>query len=613
MTTKDELPVSSGGLGPAPPGFLLTLLSSGTLEVVVRDALDARPQLPGGVRDALNRAIDGHVRASGFRRAGTDRAPVPLILRQVCELAPSSRTLAESVLRAWYETQPELSSSVAALLLERDIPVRQPESLLEPLELVSQQSPATGALPACMESLVDSLPDGDPDVVKLMVQLLSGKALVDNPTMEDPGATEPGPLDIDDVDDYLVVSEALETALELLSQMPPNAPEWEAVIPEFSAALVNLIAAKREEKEAANTLAGLLSAMLEEHTGLLEFFQCDTGSWLLETVETGFPFQQAQECASRFRDLLDEYSPLHDRAPVAAEELARTTRRMVLLPRILEASAALERVFNGEDPSADGEERRDGEDSEPVCSPEPGPAIASHPLATPVEAADMTGTLAAAPSCEIEERLLLRLSFQDLEQDNEDLEHENAGLKAHVKDLEQQLFETRSHQESLRWAVAYRDNPEEPEEAPDVESVAAAVALARERYPGQLLFQLNAESEAEESDFKWPNQVWDALRWLATDYFVSHLGDHPMLNIDEACRVACGMWYKTSQHETTMTQFREAYTTRVNGRVIWLGEHIGKGNSFDPRRTIRIAFDWDKQLQQVVIGYIGQHQRTAAT
>ena len=73
------------------------------------------------------------------------------------------------------------------------------------------------------------------------------------------------------------------------------------------------------------------------------------------------------------------------------------------------------------------------------------------------------------------------------------------------------------------------------------------------------------------------------------------------------------MWYKTSQHETTMTQFREAYTTRVNGRVIWLGEHIGKGNSFDPRRTIRIAFDWDRQLQKVVIGYIGQHQRTAST
>ena len=187
------------------------------------------------------------------------------------------------------------------------------------------------------------------------------------------------------------------------------------------------------------------------------------------------------------------------------------------------------------------------------------------------------------------------------------------GLKAQVKELELRLHQSRSQEESLRWAVAYRDNPDETGEVPDVESVGAAVELAMERYPGQLLFQLNAESEAEESAFKWPEQVWNALRWLATDYFTSHLGDNPITNIDEACRQACGMWYKTSQHETTMSQFRESYTTRVNGRVIWLGEHIGKGNSFDPRRTIRIAFDWDRQLQKVVIGYIGQHQRTAAT
>ena len=226
---------------------------------------------------------------------------------------------------------------------------------------------------------------------------------------------------------------------------------------------------------------------------------------------------------------------------------------------------------------------------------------------------DLTELFASIAPCDIDERLLLRLAYQDMEQDNEDLEHENAGLKARVKELEQQLYESRTNQESLLWAVAYRDNPEETEEVPDLDSVGAAVALAMERYPGQLLFQLNAESEAEDSAFKWPEQVWDALHWLATDYFTSHLGDHPIPNIDEACRQACGMWYKTSQHENTMTQFREAYTTRVNGRVIWLGEHIGKGNSFDPRRTIRIAFDWDRQLQKVVIGYIGQHQRTAAT
>ena len=586
-------------MGPAPLGFLFTLLDDGVLETVVREALESRAQLPGGVRAALDRALDNHVKVDGFRSAGG--APVPVILRQVSELVKSSPQLATPLLRAWYETHPALRSDVAALLGEREIPVRPPESLEEPLEVVFQKSPVADALPSCAESL----PDYDPDAVALMVQLLTGKALVD-----DLEAPETGLLHIDD---DLVVSKVLQTALELLAQMPPTAPEWEAAIPEFSASLVDLIETKKEERETAKSLGRLLAAIKEDHGGLIEFFQCDTTNWQLEASEPGFPFQRVHEHASRFRELLDEYAPLHDRASVAAEEIARAARRMELLPRILEANNVLRKLFNGEDPATDGETADSKEDAEPVCSLASGLAGASVPFAAGGEAPDPTTSFTTIDPCDIEERLLLRLANQDLEQDNDDLEHENEGLKAQIKELEQQLHESRSQEESLRWAVAYRDNPEDTEEVPDLESVGDAVALAMERYPGQLLFQLNAESEAEESAFKWPDQVWNALRWLATDYFRSHLGDHPIPNIDEACRQACGMWYKTSQHETTMTQFREAYTTRVNGRVIWLGEHIGKGNSFDPRRTIRIAFDWDRQLQKVVIGYIGQHQRTAAT
>ena len=599
MTTEDKVLDPEGGLGPAPSGFLFTLVDEGVVETVVRAALESKGQLPGGVRAALDRALDSHVRVDGFRSAGT--APAPVILRQVCELVQSSSDLAAPVLRAWYETHPDLRSAVAAVLEEGQIPVREPENLAEPMEVVFRRSPVTDALAECVEDL----PDYDPDIVALMVQLLAGQALVDNLEAPQPGLLH--------VDDDLVVSKVLQSALELLAQMPPTAPEWEAAIPEFSASLVQLISTKQEEREAASTLGGVLSAMQEELGGLLEFFQCDTSNWQLEASEPGFPFQQAHEQACHFRELLEEYAPLHDRAPVAAEEMARATRRMELLPRILEANNALQRMFNGEGPDTDGEDQGPNEDTEPVCSEESGSGVVR--LLATAEGAEqeLTEALTPIPPCDVEFIRDLRSYVEDLEEENDDLEHENEGLKNHVKDLEQQLYETRTNQESLRWAVAYRGNPEEPEAAPDLESVGAAVDLAKERYPGQLLFQLNADSDAENSAFKWPDQVWNALRWLATDYFTSHLGDHPIPNIDEACRQACGMWYKTSQHENTMTQFRESYTTRVNGRVIWLGEHIGKGNSFDPRRTIRIAFDWDRQLQKVVIGYIGQHQRTAAT
>ncbi len=599
MTTEERLPEPSGGPGPVALSFVLSLLDDQALEAAVRGTLESKGQLPGGVRAALDRALDSHVRIDGFRSAGT--APAPVILRQVCELVQSSPHLATPVLRAWYETHPDLRGAVAALLEERQIPVREPDTFAEPLDLVFRQSVVSNALTACVEDL----PDYNPDIVALMVQLLTGQALVD-----DLEAPEPGQLY---VDDDLVVSRVLQTALELLAQMPPNAPEWEEVIPEFSSSLVLLISTKQEEREAASTLGGVLTAIQDEHSGLLEFFQCDTGNWNLEASEPGFPFQQVQEQASRLRELLDEYAPLHERAAVAAEEMARTKRRMELLPRILEADHVLLRMFNGEDPATDGEGQESQEDAEPVCSGESGYAGLHSPTAGVGDPTELTDSFVPIIPCDVEFIRDLRSYVEDLEEENEDLEHEKVGLKAQVKELELRLHQSRSQEESLRWAVAYRDNPDETEEAPDVQSVGAAVELAMERYPGQLLFQLNAESEAEESAFKWPEQVWNALRWLATDYFTSHLGDNPITNIDEACRQACGMWYKTSQHETTMSQFRESYTTRVNGRVIWLGEHIGKGNSFDPRRTIRIAFDWDRQLQKVVIGYIGQHQRTAAT
>ena len=605
-------------------GYLLTMLEEGTLEAVVRETLECRLQLQAGVRDVLNRALDTHVRVDGFRSACS--APSSIILRQVCGLVQSTPPLAAPILRAWYETHHELRSAVAALLQEREILVRASHSLTEPLQVVFGGSPVAQALPDCAESL----PEYDQDKVALMLQLLAGKALGKGSEAPKTGPADPGPVDIHDdpvnghrinadpvdgdpVNDDPVVSQVLQTALELLAQMPPTAPEWEAVIPGFSDSLVNLIAAKQAEREAAGNLGELLAAIQEEHAGLLDFFQCDTGNWQLEAGEPGSPFLQIQEHASRFKELLDEYAPLHDRAPIAAEEMARAKRRMELLPIILEANGAMQRMFNGVDTIVLGEDQQSEDDSEPVCS---GASITGGGTALTSLAGgaiDPVVPFGAISQCDITNHLLLRLQYQELEQDNDDLEHENESLKAQVKELEQQLYKTRTHQESLRWAMAYRDNPEETEELNDLVNVGAAVVLAMERYPGQLLFQLNSDSDAGDSAFKWPNQVWNALRWLATDYFSSHLGGHPIPNIDEACRQACGMWYKTSQHENTMTQFRESYTTQVDGRLIWLGEHIGKGNSFDPRRTIRIAFDWDRHLQKVVVGYIGRHQRTNAS
>lgn len=612
MTIQGVSPDSESEVGTIPASIILTLLDDQVLEKVVRHALESRIKLGRSVHYALDRALDDHVKVAGFRNASA--APAPVILKQVCDRVRLSPQVGEPVLKAWYEAQPELCHAVESLLAERGLPLRSDASRTESLEEVSQQSQVHGALVACAERL----PSYQQAEVGLMLQLLTGKMVVeDSGELELDTEHEGGERNLEEQDFELLsgdsqIGQLLCSTLSTLGDLPFSSTEWEKVVPAFATSLSSLIESKQAQRAMVSTLDNFLESIKLDYVDLLTFFQCDSEPWSVNNIIPTYSHVESHLRAEKLRVLLDRYVQVHDRAPVVSDEMTRAARRAELIPQVMDATRLLQRIFGVIDES-DDDSLTGSNDSEPVCSGEVALAGESVLPTQEWEGAELTGAFISIPPCYIEDHLLLRLTCEDLEQENEELEHQNAGLRGQVKALEHQLYERRNQEESLRWAVAYRDNPEEPEEYPDLQSVGAAVELAIARYPGQLLFQLNADSDAEESAFKWPEQVWKALQWLATDYFASHLGDAPIPDIDEACRRACGMWYKTSQHETTMTQYRDSYTTRVDGRLIWLGEHIGKGNSFDPRRTIRIAFDWDRQLQKVVIGYIGQHQRSAAT
>ena len=115
----------------------------------------------------------------------------------------------------------------------------------------------------------------------------------------------------------------------------------------------------------------------------------------------------------------------------------------------------------------------------------------------------------------------------------------------------------------------------------EIESVNAAVEAAKERFKGQLTFAPNSESEIEGNPFIRPEKVWEALQWLATTYYKSKMGQLRVTNFDQSVKEACGWWYKGDQGETTMTRYRNSYTTHAHGRTYQLAEHIGKGTNFD--------------------------------
>ncbi len=587
------------------PSFLCFSMPDAFNAEVVKQALDARPQVSAAARNRLQQIVNSACTVNGYRRAGL--APTPLLLEQVSEGVQFRNDLAGAVLQVWMECNEETLAQVLHQLDNLEIPTLESA----PSDHSIRFRAADGWWHDAGERFLESYCDGDEDKRDegiLLFALATGFLQID---ADDAGDTPLG---------QSTVQQVLSAAYNALYRMAADDPGWEDAVPDFIASLSELQEIKLQERNRAENLDKQLSDLRDKHRELLAFFQWDARQWTADNVPIVEHLEAAQTLAADLDALLTRYAAVHERAATAAEELERSRQRAELLPEILETGGKLDALFEPED---DGEETR-----EPASLPDAGPKVdaaansipdpvgdndapaAPQPETPPVPASDETAQsapegFAEIPPCDIEERLLLRLEVAELQQENDDLERE-------VKSLETALFESRSKEEGYWYAQASQDG-QDASAMPEISDVTAAVELARQRFDGQLIFRLNSDSSVEGNQFKWPGKIWNALEWLATTYYDARTGKTQNTDLDASCRQASDMWYKTSQHETTMTSYRNSYTTKVDGRTIWLQEHIGKGTSFDPRRTIRIAFDWDRDLRKVVIGYIGQHQRTAST
>ena len=147
-----------------------------------------------------------------------------------------------------------------------------------------------------------------------------------------------------------------------------------------------------------------------------------------------------------------------------------------------------------------------------------------------------------------------------------------------------------------------------------IASVGEAVEWAKEAFGGKLAFALNNKSDPD-SVFSEPAEVARALQWLATTYREVRLDIRRCQNLDLSIRQECSAsWFwRGGQSEITASSFANWYECSYNGRKYGVLEHIGTGRSKRPEETIRIAFTWLEDDEMVLIGYIGQHQRTAKT
>ena len=188
--------------------------------------------------------------------------------------------------------------------------------------------------------------------------------------------------------------------------------------------------------------------------------------------------------------------------------------------------------------------------------------------------------------------------WETLQAEIQNLTSENADLKRKNFDLEQTVA-------SLKGG---KQQPGPPEASP-VESVADAVERASKEFEGKgLLFYLNRASDLD-TRFERPNEVFEALTWLATTYRTGRI-DGGMPDPEHSLKTVCSGWrYASDSPEIAMRQYPDAYSTKApDGKTYKLAPHIGKGNSNEEKHTIRIAFDWDDESEMAVVGYIGKHQ-----
>ena len=148
----------------------------------------------------------------------------------------------------------------------------------------------------------------------------------------------------------------------------------------------------------------------------------------------------------------------------------------------------------------------------------------------------------------------------------------------------------------------------------DPQSVGEAVDWAKQNLSNQLIFALNNRSD-QDTAYGWPSEVAKGLQWLATTYRDAKLGIRRCHDLDWSIKEGCdASWsWKGGQSDITVSSYSNWYECSYGGQRHEVREHIGSGKSKRPEETIRIAFKWLESEEKVLIGFIGQHQRTTTT
>ena len=551
-------------------------------------ALEHRGDASDSVRDALNSAIANSVKLVGFRDAS--KAPVERLRDAVLEeLGYGDSRLAAGVLRAWVESRQDLEDLVTRHLEELDIPADGPDFRNRVFPHRWDHDEWVKAA----ESIARSNGDLDEDDVAMMLCYVSGRMPVFPKRVAD------------------LESELLTDFLFQLDELPSDAPEWDE-LPAFARTMTELADRRASERHRflAESLAEVLETMRADFEPELRYIGIDLASWNDQAAARPELVPDALDVARKLREELVGYRPVRPQADSREEEAARAAERTEREAGILRIAGEWRSLMSSPPVQSNGPSQADAEADE-----RGEPTAAKGQAESAVSTEQHKATLA-----DIER---LRERDEALRAENDRLAEANAGLESDKRTLDDEASKlkdelARSLEMEQTWYRSYVDamatgasKPSEPQ--PEPTTVNEAVARAGHAFPERLVFALNSKSE-KNSQFQKPREVFDALAWLATVYYQHRVRPGKTPHFDKLLKEACSGWsYKAGQTEVTREQFSPWYATQHDGKQYDLVHHLAKGNSRDPKSTIRIAFAWDDERRQVIVGYIGRHQRNRRT
>ena len=569
---------------------------------IIDRALEYREEASDSARGILNSAIKDSVEVAGFRdssKAVTDQLRNSVTL----EVFSGNDRLAAGVLRVWEESQEELRDFVAEYLKNEGIPAEGPNirnrefnSIWPRREWRRQR-----------DEIVDADSDGrfDENDIGLMVCYVSGR-------LADPNRVETAGID----------SELILAFIDDLDELPPDSHDWEYIDP-----LINALTQLDEDKTIQRNLTQDLA--LREATddvnldfvNELSYLGLRIDPWGLGNQKRKHIIPEALVLIEELKSALEVYSPIRPQADTRTEEMERAPRRFECESTILSLAERWHELMAAPEVAEElndspGMKAEDDSTLFIKAFTEHGDSEANY--VSDAVASELDSLRQASGSLRSENDQLRQVS-ESLSSEKDRLIQDRVHLRADLNALNDQIAQLRrelgqSQEMQEHWRRGYvlasagqaRPESEEPAQLSNVDD---ALELAEKSFPDRIRLALNSKSNSN-TPFQKPDEVFNALAWLATEYhrLRTNPGDAP--NFDMLIKSACPGWsYKPKQTEVTKDQFTEWYTTTLDGKSYGLDAHIGKGTSYDPHQTIRIAFDWDDELKQVIVGFVGRHQK----